>query len=162
MMVLLVIHLSLGPDCALKDVQYWVKQDGTTAKAASPALPPLPWGNSVQGLTHHFEQMTMRSAVPPMDMGHLPDEAAAEVSQISLNHDEISMEYYSGHIFPAYELAPTDDRHHGTRLQIRAIGVQFNWTLNQEIVFSAALTGKPRRKQFFSQYCWKVRDRNKV
>ena len=106
------LHLSLGPDCALKDVQYWIKQDGTTAKAASPALPPVPWSNSVQGLTHHFEQMTMRSAVPPMDMGHLPDEATAEVSQISLNHDEISMEYCSGHIFPAYELAPTDDRHH--------------------------------------------------
>ena len=82
------------------------------------------------------------------------DEATAEVSQISLN-DEISMEFYSGHIFPASELVPTADRHHGTRLQIRAIGVQFNWTLNQEIVFSAALTGKPRRKQFFSQCCWK-------
>ena len=65
------------------------------------------------------------------------------------------MEYYSGHNFPAYELAPTDDRHHGTRLELRAIGVQFAWTLNQEIVFSAALTGKPRRKQHFSQHCWK-------
>ena len=79
------LHLSLGPDCALKDVQYWVKQNGTTAKAASPALPPMPWSNSVQGLTHHFEQVTMRSAVPPMHMGHLPDEATAEVSKISLN-----------------------------------------------------------------------------
>ena len=27
--------------------------------------------------------------------------------------------------------------------------------LNQEIVFSAALTGKPRRKQHVTQYCWK-------
>ena len=50
---------------------------------------------------------------------------------------------------------PTADRHHGTRLQLRAIGVQFNWTLNQGIVFSAALTGKPRRMQHFTQYCWK-------
>ena len=65
------------------------------------------------------------------------------------------MELYSGHIFQTLEMVPTSDRHHGTRLQIRAIGVQFNWTLNQEIVFSAALTGKPRRKQFFSQCCWK-------
>ena len=97
----------------------------------------------------------MRNTVTPMDMGHLPDEAMAEVSQISLNHDEVSMEYYTGHIFPAYEVVPTADRHHGTRLQIRAIGVQFDWTLNQEIAFSAVLTGKPRRKQFFSQYCWK-------
>ena len=40
------------------------------------------------------------------------------------------------------------------QLELRAIGVQFNWTLNQEIVFSAALTGKPLRKQQFSQYCW--------
>ena len=62
---------------------------------------------------------------------------------------------YSGHIFPAYELVPTADRHHGMRLQIRAIGAQFNWTLNQEVVFSAALTGKPCRKLYFSQYCWK-------
>ena len=149
------LHVSLGPDCALKDVQYWVKQDGTTAKAASPAPPPLPWSNSVQGLTQHFEQMSMRNAVNPVDMGHIPDDATAEVSPIILKHDEISMELYTGHIFPAYELVPTSDRHHGTRLQIRAIGVQFNWTLNQEVVFSAALTGKPRRKQFFSQCCWK-------
>ena len=38
------LHISLDPewtpDCALKDVQYCVKQDGTTAKAASPAAPP--------------------------------------------------------------------------------------------------------------------------
>ena len=144
-------HTSLGPDCTL-DVQYWVKQDGTTAKAASPAPPPMPWSNSVQGLTQHFEQMSMRNAANPVDMGHIPDDATAEVSQITLKHDEISTELYKGHIFPAYELVPTSDRHHGTRLQIRAIGVQFNWTLSQEVVFSAALTG---RKQFFSQCCWK-------
>ena len=64
-------HTSLGPDCALKDVQYWVKQDGTTAKAASPAPPPMPWSNSVQGLTQHFEQMSMRNAANPVDMGHI-------------------------------------------------------------------------------------------
>ena len=29
------LHLSLGPDCTLKNVQYWVNEDGTTAKAAS-------------------------------------------------------------------------------------------------------------------------------
>ena len=39
-------------------------------------------------------------------------------------------------------------------LQMRAIGSQFSWTLNQEVVFSAALTGKPK-KLYFSQYCWK-------
>ena len=99
-------HISLGPDCALKNVQYWVKQDGTTAKAASPAPPPMSWSNSVQGLTQHFEQMSMRSAVNPADMGHIPDNATAEASQITLKHDELSTELYTGHIFPAYELVP--------------------------------------------------------
>ena len=97
----------------------------------------------------------MRSAVNTVDMGHIPDNATAEASQITLKHDEIRTELFTGHIFPVYELVPTADRHHGTRLQLKAIGLQFNWTLNQEIVFSAALTGKPRRKLHFSQYCWK-------
>ena len=97
----------------------------------------------------------MRHAVNPMDMGYLLDEATAEAGQIQLNHDEISMEYYSGRIFPAIEMVPIDYRHHGTRLQIHAMGSQFNWTLNQEIVFSAPLTGKPKKKLLFSQYCWK-------
>ena len=38
---------------------------------------------------------------------------------------------------------------------MKAIGTHFHWTLNQEIVFSAALTGKPLRKQQFQQYCRK-------
>ena len=61
----------------------------------------------------------------------------------------ISTELYTGHVFQAYELVPTGDRHHGTRLQLRAIGVQFNWTLNQKIAFSAALAGKPLRNSTF-------------
>ena len=40
-------------------------------------------------------------------------------------------------------------------LNMQAMGTNFNWTLNQEIVFSAALSGKPVRKEDFSQYCWK-------
>ena len=148
-------HLSLAPHCTLKNVQYWVKQDGTTAKAASPAPPPTTWSNSVQELTQHFEQMSMRNTVSTAELGHIPDEATAEVSQITFKHDEVSIEHYTGHVFQAYEMVPTADRHHGARLQLRAIGVQFNWTLNQEIVFSAALTGKPLRKQHLSQYCWK-------
>ena len=90
-----------------------------------------------------------------MDFGSLLDDPTAEAVQIQLNHDEISWEYYTGHSFSALEMVAIVDRHHGTRLQIRAIGSQFNWTLNQEIVFSAALTGKPKKKLFFSQYCWK-------
>ena len=41
------------------------------------------------------------------------------------------------------------------RLTMPALGTYFNWTLNQETVFSSALTGKPVRKEEFSQYCWK-------
>ena len=83
------------------------------------------------------------------------DDPTAEASQIQLKHDEISLEYCSGHAFPTLELVPIMDRHHGTTMQLRAIGSQFNWTLNQEVVFSAALTGKPKKKLLFSQYCWK-------
>ena len=102
-----------GPDRALKNVQYWVKQDGTTAKAASPAPPPTTWSNSVQELTQNFEQMSMRNTVNTADMGHIPDNATAEVSQITLKHDEISTELYTGHIFPAYVAgAALLDRHH--------------------------------------------------
>ena len=32
----------------------------------------------------HFEQMSMRNTATPIDMGHIPDEATAEVSQIVL------------------------------------------------------------------------------
>ena len=149
------LHKSLGPDCALKNVQYWIKVDGTTAKAASPVPPPMTWSNTVHGLTQHFEQMSMRNVVNPMDVGHFLDDATAEPSNIVLKHDEISTELYTGHVLPALELVSEADRHNGTRLQLKAIGVQLNWTLNQEVVFSTALTGKPCRKQSFSQYCWK-------
>ena len=35
------------------------------------------------------------------------------------------------------------------------MGVDFNWTLNQEMLFSFALTGKPARKEAFGAYLWK-------
>ena len=35
------------------------------------------------------------------------------------------------------------------------MGTNFHWTLTQEMLFSAALTGKPARKEDFAQYCWK-------
>ena len=65
---------------------------GTTAKAASPALPPTTLGTSVQGLAQRFEQMSMRNTINLADMGHIPDNATADVSQISLKHDETSTE----------------------------------------------------------------------
>ena len=132
-----------------------MNQDGTTAKAASLAVPPLLWNNSVQRLTQHFEHMSLRSTGNSVECGSLLDDPTGEASQIQLSHEEVSWEYYSGHVFSTLELVPVVDRHHGTTLQIRAIGFQFNWTLNQEVVFSAALTGKPKKKLYFSQYCWK-------
>ena len=130
-------------------------QDGTTAKATSLAVPPLLWNSSVQRLTQHFEHMSLRNAGHSTDCGSLLDDPTAEASQIQLNHEEISWEYYSGHVFPTLELVPVVERHHGTSLQARAIGFQFNWTMNQEVVFSAALTGKPKKRLYFSKYCWK-------
>ena len=71
-------------------------------------------------------------------MGHIPENA--EISPIALKHDTISTEPYTGHAFLALEMAPVAFRHHGTKLAMQAIGTHFNWTLNQEIVFSAAGT----------------------
>ena len=34
------------------------------------------------------------------------------------------------------------------------MGVEFNWTLNQEVLFSSVLTGKPSRKESFNEYHW--------
>ena len=78
-----------------------------------------------------------------------------EELQVQLNHEEVSWEHYTGHCFAVPELVPDIDRHHGTRLKLNALGGEFTWTLNHEIVFSTALTGRPKKKLFFSQYCWK-------
>ena len=125
------------------------------AKAASSAVPPLLWNSFVQRLTQHFEHLSLRSASYSTEGGSLLDDPTGEASQIQLNHEEISWEYYSGHVFTTLEMVPVIERHHGTTLQMRAIGSQFNWTLNQEVVFSAALTDKPKKKLYFSQYCWR-------
>ena len=97
----------------------------------------------------------MRGSVHTTDMGSFPDEATAAPAKIQLNHEEVSMEYYTGHIFAVPELVPGVDRHRGTRLKINGLGSELNWTLNPKSVFSAALTGKPKKKLYFSQYCWK-------
>ena len=75
----------------------------------------------MQGLTQRFEQMSMRNNINTADMGHIPDDATAEISRITLKHDEISTELYTGHVFPACELAPVADRHHGTRLEVTTL-----------------------------------------
>ena len=62
-----------------------------------------------------------------------------------LKHDAISTEPYTGRAFLALEMAPVVFRHHGARLAMKAFGTSFNWTPNQEIAFSAALTGHYRK-----------------
>ena len=136
------------------NAQYWMKQDGTTAKAASLAVPPLLGNSSVQRLTQHFEHMSLRNASSSLEYGSLLDNPTGESTQIQLNHDTVSWESDSAQVFPTLELVQSADRHHGIELQMRALGSQFKWTLNQEVVFSAALTGKPKKKLYFSQYCW--------
>ena len=75
--------------------------------------------------------------------------------ELPLNHEEVCWEYYTGRHFAVPELVPGVDRHHETKLKLNALGGEFLWTLNHEIVFSTAMTGRPTRKAFFSQYCWK-------
>ena len=75
-----------------------MKQDGTTAKAASLAVPPLLGNSSVQRLTQHFEHMSLRNTDNSLDYGSLLDDPTGEASQIQLNHEEVSWEYYSGQV----------------------------------------------------------------
>ena len=149
------LHYTLGPGSALQGAQHWMYQDASTAKATSSAVPQLLWNSSVQTLIQHFEHLSLRNANNSAEGGSLLDDPTGEASQIQLNHEEVSWEYYSGHVFTTLEMVPVVERHHGTTLQMRAIGSQFNWTLNQEVVFSAALTGKPKKKLYFSQFCWR-------
>ena len=43
----------------------------------------------------------------------------------------------------------------GVQFAVQAMGMNFNWTLNQSMLFSSALTGKPARTEEFNEYCWK-------
>ena len=90
--------------------QYWVAKDGTTAKAASPAGPPS-WSGAVQGLTQHFEQMSMRGGTHTSEMDSFLDEASDPPVKVQLNHEEVSWEYYTGRCFAVPELVPGVDRH---------------------------------------------------
>ena len=92
------LHKSLGIDSVQGASQYWVTKDGTTAKAASPAGPPS-WSGSVQGLTQHFEQLSMKGGTHASEMGSFLDEASDPPEKVQLNHEEISWEYYTGYCF---------------------------------------------------------------
>ena len=82
------------------------------------------------------------------------DEASDPPEELHLNHEEVCWEFYTGRHFAVPELVPGVERYHETRLKLNALGGEFLWTLNHEVVFSTALTGRPRRKACFSQYCW--------
>ena len=83
------LHCSLGPAGTL-GAQYWMKQDGTTAKAASLAVPPLLGTVSGQRLTQHFEHMSLRNTDNSRDYGSLLDDPSGDASQIQLNHEDVS------------------------------------------------------------------------
>ena len=83
------------------------------------------------------------------------DSASELCVHMVLKHDKISMEAYTGNAFTHLEMAPSDQRHHRTQLKLQAMGTHFHWTLNQEIVLSSALIGKPVGKEDYAQYCWK-------
>ena len=40
------------------------------------------------------------------------------------------------------------------RCMLNAMGVELNWTINQEILFSLAFTAKPLRRTNFSSFLW--------
>ena len=50
------------------------------------------------------------------------------------------MEPYSGNPFVNIELVEASQRHVGVHLHVQSMGVEFNWTLNQEVLFSSVLT----------------------
>ena len=57
---------------------------------------------------------------------------------IVLTHREITMEPFSGQAFTHSELALPEVRFDAAQLHTQAMGMVFNWTLSQELLFSAA------------------------
>ena len=65
-----------------------------------------------------------------------------------MNHEEVCWEFYTGRHFAVPELVPGVERHNETRLKLNALGGEFLWTLNHEVVFSTALTGSTKKEGF--------------
>ena len=126
------LHKSLVIDCVQGNPQYWVTKDGTTAKAASPAGPPS-WSGAVQGLTQHFEWMSVRGGTHASEMKSFLDEASDPPVEIHLNHEEVTWDYYTGRYFAVPELVPGVDRHKATKLKLNALGGEFIWTLKGDL-----------------------------
>ena len=45
-----------------------------------------------------------------------------------------------------------DQKFAGAQFDVQAMGMVFHWTLSQELLFAAALTGKPVRKEDYAEY----------
>ena len=71
---------------------------------------------------------------------------------IVLKHDVISMAPYSGRPFRHQEMVSSNERIRSVKFYAHAMGVEFYWTLNQEMLFSFALTARPSRKEVFGEY----------
>ena len=77
-----------------------------------------------------------------------------------MKHDEICWEFYTGRHFAVPDIVPSEERHHQTSLKLNALGGEFLWTLNHEVLFSSALTGRPKREDRFlsvlleEMRCW--------
>ena len=52
------------------------------------------------------------------------------------------------------EMVKSDKKFAGAQFDVQAMGMIFYWSLNQELLFSAALTGKPVRKEDYAEYSW--------
>ena len=82
----------------------------------------------MQGLTQHFEQMSMRGGAHTSETKFFLDEASDPPVEVHLNHEEVSWEYNTGRHFAVPELVPGVDRHNETSLKLNALGGEFLWT----------------------------------
>ena len=58
---------------------------------------------TVQGLTQHFEQMSMRGGTHASETKTFLDEASDPPVELHLNYEEVSWEYYTGRHFTVPE-----------------------------------------------------------
>ena len=104
--------------------------------------------------------MSVRRGAQSPETKTFLDEAFEPPEELRLKHDEITWEFYTGRHFAVPELIPGEERHHQTNLKLNALGGEFLWTLNHEVLFSSALTGRPKRKDRFlsvlleEMRCW--------
>ena len=91
-----------------------------------------------------------RDSASPGERGASLEAERQAVATVELSQSEIKFEEYTGKMLQKTEV--TDDRikHIAIRHMLNAVGVELNWTINQEILFSLAIAGTPVRKPRFS------------